>query len=125
MKKLLIIFLLLTTSSTWAAWTLVSSNADSGDTFYIDVETIRKDGNLRKVWELMDLRQPSNGGAKSRRVRTEYDCKEERTRVLSLDVFSENMGKGKVLASFTEIEKWADIPPGTVSENLLKAVCKK
>jgi hypothetical protein len=125
MKKLIAITLLLTTSSTWAAWTLVSSNADTGDTFYVDFATIRKDGNLRKVWELMDMRKPSTTGTKSRRIRTEYDCKEERTRVLSLDAFSENMASGKLLNSFTEVDKWIDIPPGTVVEDLLKAICKK
>lgn len=56
MKHLLALVMLIA-SPVWANWTLVTDN-DSGTKFYIDYSTIRKDGNLRKVWEVTDFKNP-------------------------------------------------------------------
>ena len=93
---------------------------------YIDPTTIRKDGNLRKVWQIHDLKQRSKDGELSRRFRLEYDCKNERYRFLSISEHSGPMASGITLYQSTEEgNKWSDIPPGSKGEDALKIVCAK
>lgn len=58
-------------------------------THYFDPVTIRKYGNLRSVWELEDLKQRDKQGVMLRRSLFEYDCKKERSRLLSFSSHSE------------------------------------
>ena len=124
-KKTLLLALMLVTGSAWAEWISVGSS-DTVAT-YIDPATIRKDGNLRKVWTIQDLKQRSPRGDMSRRARNEYDCKSERYRVLALSTHSEPMTSGNTLTNY-DLENsaaWLQIPPGSPSEIVLKIVCAK
>ena len=122
MKKLLIAMVLLATGSAWAEWVKVGENKDAN--FYIDPASIRKDGNLRRVWEIQDLKQrDKEGGVMSRRMRYEYDCKQERDRYLSFSTHSEPMAGGTTLVSGGEETKWSDTPPDSAAEAIQKLVC--
>ena len=109
--------------SAWAEWVKVA-NTDLID-YYIDPASIRKDGNLRIVWELQNLKQRHKDGELSRRGRNEYDCKQERIKTLSFSFHSEAMGSGTTLLSDSNEGEWDHIPPGSVSERVLKIVCAK
>ena len=114
--------LLMATGTASAEWVQIGETDSSN--FYIDPATIRKDGNLRKVWEITDLKQRSKDGAMSVRVRTEYDCKNERFWTMSLSDHSEPMAGGETLNSFTYRDRdWRETPPGSVGETMLKIVC--
>lgn len=121
-KKTLLLALLLVTSSAWAGWVQVTQT-DSSD-FYIDPETIRRDGNLVRVWQIAELKQRDKDGELSRRSRMEYDCKQERRRSLSLSTHSEPMAGGKTLESFTPDGSWREIPPDSAGSDILKIVCR-
>ena len=129
MKKLLLTLLaplLLVTGSAWAEWVWVAESDNAN--LYIDPSTIRKDGNLVKVWKISDLKQRHKDGELSRRVRAEYDCKEERYRVLSLSEHSGPMASGTTLFTHDylgEPDKWKQIPPESVGETVQKIVCSK
>ena len=126
MKKLLLTLLvpfLLSTSSAWAEWVWVTSG-DRTD-LYIDPATIRKDGNLVKVWEINDLKQRHKDGELSSRSRTEYDCKEERYRTLSFSVHSESMANGELIYNTSSVSPWQDVPPDTAVASIMKKVCVK
>lgn len=122
-KRTLLLALLLATSSAWAGWVLVAQNDDID--FYIDPKTIRKDGNFVRVWEIQDLKQRAKDGELSRRMRLEYDCKQERQRALSYSTHSEPMARGKTILSFTPPSEWVEIPPNTSVEFSLKIVCAR
>jgi hypothetical protein len=92
---------------------------------YLDPATIRKDGNLRKAWELQNLKQRDKSGYLSRRFLWEFDCKEERRRSLSFSIHSEPMAGGNVLGSESETDPWHHIAPGTIAADILKRVCSK
>jgi hypothetical protein len=115
--------LLLASSGAWADWVKLGETDEA--TFYIDPATIRKEGNLRRVWEMQDLKQKGRNGQLSFRARTEYDCNQDRIRILSLSTHSELMGSGKTLSRGSHPLEWEDIPPGTYFEAILKIVCAK
>lgn len=109
-------------AATFAEWTAVSETNDLR--VYIDFKEIRKDGNLRRVWELQNMKQRNKLGAMSSRARVEYDCKNERTRILSLSLHSESMTGGEVLFSGgADPNGWAESPPGTPVAIIMKIVC--
>ena len=94
-----------------------------GNSYYYDPATIRRDGSLRRVWELQDLKQRGAIGELSRRGLIENDCRQERYRVLSLQGFPENMEKGKLLGSGNSPSEWRHVAPRTIAQELLKIVC--
>lgn len=120
-KKTLLLALLLATNSAWAVWVKVGEN-DSG-VIYIDPETIRKEGNLRKVWQLMDLKQRDKEGVMSRRMRFEYDCNQERYRFMSISSHSAPMAGGTMLTHTANESPGLDIAPETAPNIILKIVC--
>ncbi len=84
-----------------------------GTTFYIDRDSIKKDGNLLRVWELQDLKEKGPLDEKSRRILVEYDCKNERRRVMSFSFHADQMGAGLTLKSDQTPGKWNLMVPNT------------
>ena len=124
MKKLFLVCLMMLAGSVWAEWKFVSENPYFN--MYIDQETIRKDGQLRRVWILHDDIKDDERGAKSRRLRHEYDCKNERYRFLSYTLHGERWAQGiTILLRTPENDPWTDIPPNTPIEDVLKIVCAR
>lgn len=120
-----ILFFLLTLSTVpaWAEWTKVTTSTDGVATFYIDFATIRKNGILRRAWYLTALKQRAPAGEMSRRVYYEFNCYEQRSRILHLTAYSAPMGGGQVIGSETN-GPWSDVPPNTIAEDMIYAVCR-
>ena len=125
MKSLILTCVMLFTSSAWAEWVQVSQTSEV--VFYIDPETIRKNGNIRLVWVIQNLLVRNNDGGLSRRARSEYDCAKERLRTLSISLHSEPMAAGTILhySPNDNATQWVDIPPATPFARILKYVCAK
>ena len=121
MKKLLFVCLVFASSAVFAEWAKLSDNDET--IVYIDLSTVRKDGNLRTVSQLHDDKKRGEDGVKSTRISWEYDCNSERVRIVSATSFPETMAGGKKLFSFYKTSEWRDIAPETAGYNGLKAVC--
>lgn len=106
-------------------WVKVDETVDGSAVFYIDPASVRKDGNLRKVREIQGLNQRDEGGGMSRQILSEYDCKEERTRILAASSHSGPMAGGVRLWLSDDLGTWDAIPPGSINEIILKRVCAK
>lgn len=118
----LLFTLMVVTTSAWAEWINIGENGEA--TIYIDKESIRKEGNLRKVWQFYDLKIKNDKGAMSIRSRIEIDCKNERVRPMSFSAFSEAMLRGTLLA-FDDLpdSRWRDAAPNTPAESAVKISC--
>ena len=129
MKPLIAVLLAVFSTGAMAEWTYLTSREDNAFDVYIDKTTIRKRGNVAKMWELKDYKAPQkepDGSYLSDRLLQEYDCVEVKVRHLAITLFSDNMGKGQVTFNHQyDDSKWVDIPPGTVNMALWKAACKK
>ena len=114
-------------SSAASGWVTVV-NTDIG-TISVDVTTIRKAGNLAKIWSLTDFKtvQTAHNGQtyKSTKAQWEYDCNEERERTLYFSLHSENLGEGQVLHTNAEPTKWMPVPPRSGIEIMWKLACGK
>ena len=122
--KTLLLLSLFFTGSAWAEWIRVSQT--NTETFYIDPATIRKEGNLRTVWSISDLKQRKPDGSMSSRTRMKFDCKNERVSLMSLSKHSEAMAAGNVLIRHQyDSDDWSDVPPEAAADDILKIVCAK
>ncbi|GEM_PF-1136641 len=107
----------------WAEWLAVFEQSDA--VYYIDTASILKDGNLRKVWSIKNLKQRDKDGAMSYQIRSGYDCKEQRRWILSVSSRSAPMAGGKVIHAGKPNSEWNDMPSAGGFEVLMKVVCGK
>ena len=129
MKRLLLgLMLLMTATAASAEWT------QFGDTdrfiHYVDFATIRRNGNFVKMWSLNDYKtlqkSPAGHSYLSDKTQREYDCKEEKSRLLAFTDFSGQMGNGNVVYSNGNVrDEWSPIEPGSIGETKWKIACGK
>jgi len=55
----------------------------------------------------------------------EFDCKQERSRVVYLSFHSGQMGSGDVIYAADPKDTWAPVSPGSVNEGAWKIACKR
>ena len=117
--------LLASSGPAYAEWVQIDKTYE-GMTTYIDPATMRRKGDLVKMWYMMDFfteRTIWGRTSLSAKAQGQYDCSEERLRKLAATYFAGNMGGGKVNHSDADEAKWAPVAPGSVGEALWKAAC--
>jgi hypothetical protein len=114
-------------SSALAEWVEVFRN--EGLAVYSDPATILKTGDRAKMSVLYDYQsdQSSNSSQpyRSSKRLSEYDCKEGKSRMLSLTGHSANMAESNTVFSLSEPENWAPVPPSSLGELMWKIACGK
>lgn len=124
----LIMLLVLSCGLACAEWVLASGNDKTGLLVYIDPDSIRRKGNLAKMWQLYDyktIQTVAGDSLLSMKRFNEYDCAEARTRTLGYTWFSGNMGNGNVVYSTPEVQQWEPVGSRTINHTLWKAACDK
>ena len=124
---LLLITLLASSGPAYAEWVHVGTT-DDGMTGYADPDSIRRKGELVKMWSLYDFKtvQYVLGVAfLSSKGQIEYDCAEERLRGLAVAEFSGNMGKGTVVYTDSSEGTWIPVAPHGVVQALWIVACGK
>ena len=127
-RLFLITFLLLSSGSAYAEWVQVSGGDEEGKTVYVDPATIRRNSNLVKMWQFYDYKTVQTvGGVRflTAEEQWEFDCAEERGRVVALKEFSGNMGSGTVVYTNSQVGKWIPVIPGSMGHTVWKVACGK
>lgn len=109
-----------------AEWYLLDGNDKAK--VYIDRETIKRTGDVVRLWVLDDLKTPHTRGFSSFssvRAHEEHDCSKERFRLLAIEQFAGNMGAGDSLYKKSGESGWSPIPRGTMAQSVWKFVCGK
>lgn len=133
-RLLFFVAMLVLSSNAMAGWEQVGENDD--ETHYIISSSIKKNGNMAKMWSLTDYKTPHSldaGVYLSLKKYNEYDCKNNQYRMLSAVAIDGNMGKGHVVLNLSINEdknisenafKWKDIIPDSAVEEFSKYACK-
>jgi hypothetical protein len=122
----LITLLVLSSGPVYAEWLAIFENPQ--ETIYTDPDTIRRKGEMVKMWLLFDEKTQGNVRSisyLSLKAQSEYDCAEERSRLLASTWFSGNMGSGKVVFSSSDHDEWAPVEPVSLGRQLWKFACDK
>jgi hypothetical protein len=127
---LLISLLVLSVGPVYSEWVSVGGKVEEGlteYTVYVEPDTIRRNGDVVKLWALMDfyaMQTEPSPPYLSVQSQREFDCAEERVRLLVLTAFSGNMGSGKVVFSYSDSDdQGISVEPGSVAQSLWKVVC--
>ena len=92
MKKLLPLILFCFCINGYSSnWKKISEN-QKGDSFYIDMNDIKKNNGFIYYWELIDLKEPVYGALSSIR-NFKANCSEKRKAMLSTSSYTGQMGK--------------------------------
>jgi hypothetical protein len=122
----LITFLMLSSGPAYAEW--VKLSGDGRVTSYTDAKTIRRSGNLVRMWDLLNFEtlQGSRDPYFSIKAVREYDCTLEQSRIIGRYAYSGQMGAGEMVDSQLEEEvKWEPVMPGSWGQDLWEIACGK
>jgi len=123
----LITLLMLNTGPASAEWVAIgSSESLGGYTVYVDPDTIRRTGDLVKVWALTDYTSRQTVADRSflsSKAHHQFDCTEERQRELAVTWFSSNMGKGNGVWNTSDQTTWRPVAPGSVGQGVWNFAC--
>jgi len=125
---LLLTVLVLSSGPVYAEWVLTSGDDETGLKVYVDPDSIRRKGNFAKMWQLYDyktVQTVAGDSLLSIKRYNEFDCTEERTRMLAYTWFSGNMATGKVVYSTPDEQQWEPVVPRTINRTLWKVACDK
>lgn len=105
-------------------WVKVASTAgpDAYDT-YVDLATIRLNGNSAKMWHLHDFKteQMTRGMTYcSAKNWVEYDLENARRRTLYFSWNTRPMGEGDTVYRMDEPSEWRAMVPGSIADMLSK-----
>ena len=107
-------------SAAWA-WTRIGETPEV--TLYVNRNSIERDDNIRRVWEMQDLKTPDAEGVRSRRYLNEYDCTYKMHRLGQMTSFAGPKMTGAKVAEVKEMGYWRKIPPNGVFVLTYIAMC--
>jgi len=123
MKKLLILLLsILISFNSYGEWTEVSKS--TGDTFYIENDTIKEHGGYVYYWMMIDSLEPwAESGFLSDQTYNKVDCGIFRNQILSFIFYERSMGRGTGITDEPSNLQWTYPSPGSVGKSILNYVC--
>jgi len=125
MKKIIFTFLFTTMISftCWGEWTFAVKN-ERGDSYFVDLETIKKQKGYVYFWELVDYVKPLQGIADSAKNYIVADCNLLVFKYIKDIYYSEPMGKGNIVhtGDIPDVD-WRFIARDSTGAVELKYVC--
>jgi hypothetical protein len=127
-RSVLMTLLALISGNAMAQWLKVDHNREF--TTYANHSSIRKHGHFAKMMSMYDYKTVQTNITDSflylsTQQQGEYDCKEEKSRMLASSLHSKKMGKGKVIHYKSNPLEWMTISPKGIDETLWKIACGK
>ena len=126
----LITLLLVSSAPTYAEWVAVEKDylQPGLQTVYVDPDSIRREGNLVTMRQLLDFKwmQGSARGPTrfmSTETHKQFDCAEKRLRLLTFTEFSRGMGTGIRADGYVETGNWLTVEPDSINQALWEIAC--
>ncbi|HKO31022.1 MAG TPA: surface-adhesin E family protein [Nitrospiraceae bacterium] len=127
----LITLLVLTSGSVNAEWVAIEKDYLSPglQTVYIDPDSIRREGNLVALWQLINfkwMQGSARGPARfmSTKTHKQFDCGEKRVRLLEYTDFSRQMGTGIPTNGYVDSDIWMPVEPHSMNQALWEVACE-
>jgi len=134
----LITLLFLSSVPAHAEWVAVEKDylLPGLQTVYVDPDTIRREGNLVTIWQLIDFKQmQGNAGMGplgfgpnrflSTKTHKQFDCAGKRLRLLAFTEFSRGMGTGIPANGYVDHGNWIPVEPNSINQALWDVTCGK
>lgn len=128
----LITLLFLSSVPAYAEWVEVEKDylLPGLQTVYVDPESIRREGSLVTLWQLIDFRVmqgSARGPARflSTKTHKQFDCAEQRLRLLAFMECSRGMGTGTPANGYVDKGNWLSVEPDSINQALWEVACGK
>jgi hypothetical protein len=128
----LITLLFLSTVPAYAEWVAVEKDylLPGLQTVYVDPDTIRREGNLVTLWQLIDFKTMQGNGRGAHRflstkIHKQFDCAGKRLRLLAFTEFSRRMGTGIAANGYVDKDNWLPVEPASINHALWEVACGK
>ena len=128
----LVTLLFLSSAPAYAEWMAVEKDylLPGLQTVYVDPESIRREGNLVTMEQLIDFRwmQGSARGPTrfmSTETHKQFDCAEKRVRLLAFTEFSHRMGTGIATDGHVDKGSWIRVEAESINQALWEIGCGK
>ena len=128
----LITLLFLSTVPAYAEWVAVEKDylLLGLQTVYVDSDTIRREGNLVTLWQLIDFKTMQGNGRGAHRflstkIHKQFDCAGKRLRLLAFTEFSRRMGTGIAANGYVDKDNWLPVEPESINHALWELACGK
>lgn len=97
---------------------------------YFEPDTIRREGDLVTIWQLIDFKwmQGNPRGTPrflSTKTHKQFDCSGARVRMLTFTEFSRPMGTGIAADGYVEKNDWIPVESDSVNQALWEVACGK
>ena len=126
----LIAVLLLSAVPANAEWVAVEKDylLPGLQTLYVEPDSIRREGNLVTLWQLLDfkwMQGSARGPARflSTKTHKQFDCTEKRLRLLAFTEFLRPMGTGISADGYVDKDKWLPVELESINQALWEVVC--
>jgi len=127
----LITLLVLNSGFVNAEWVAIEKDYLSPglQTVYIDPDSIRREGNLVTLWQLINfkwMQGSARGPARFMSTKTykQFDCGEKRVRLLAYTDFSHQMGTGIPTNGYVDSDIWIPVEPDSMNQALWEVACE-
>jgi hypothetical protein len=128
----LVTLLFLSAVPAYAEWLAIEKDylLPGLQTVYVDPDSIRREGNLVTMRQLIDFKwmQGSARGPTrflSTETHKQFDCAEQRVRLLAFTAFSHRMGTGIADHGYVDKDNWLPVEADSISHALWEVACGK
>jgi len=125
MKTIIFIMLLCSSISANAQWVYYNETEDKKIRFYVDHSSIKRNGDISKMWTMQDYVDVKKQGQRSIKFLLEFDCKNDSSRGAAFLAYSKQMGSGEILYQDYTIDAWRPYTPDSVNASLAKIACSR
>lgn len=129
---LLVALLFINSVPAFAEWVAVEKNylLPGLQTVYVDPDSIRREGDLVTMWQLIDFKwmQGSARGPTrfmSTETHKQFNCAEKRLRLLAFTEFSHRMATGIRANGYVDRDNWLSVEPESINQALWEVACGK
>ena len=102
-------------------WKMVAQSSDT--TFYVDPSSIKREGSVVLIRQMFDSSEPDAKGRRSFVEIFSYDCNKRTTRLVSMQGYSQPLGRGGVLSDLATPQGLDAIKPGSIGEVQFNFAC--
>jgi hypothetical protein len=118
------VLVLIPTLASAATWLLAATGSSSGNTYYIDTESVQISGDSRTFWVKGNYTQRDRFGTLSSRNQYTINCARRELITRWLTTFDDSDNNGRVtFNSGTPTASWAPIAPSSIDDALRDSVC--
>ncbi len=126
--SLIVTLLVLPATSAWADWTAVSGPETKDYVTYVDFSTMTKTESGGALWTLNDFKNAKTISGKSiisTKTHLEYQCADNKKRLLEFSWHAEKMGGGDPLMIKKETDTWKDFAADSIDDKRRNIACGK